>query len=470
MQLANVVAARTRAASSLDPEPLVACLGAMAPKERVPGVVMMSGRLPCGPLGISVRRLQEHVRRHVPHGEGPGLSVLHAAEGLQSIRGRRGMGAEKRLERARTLFEAATREESDFLLKLAANRLRSPTVDRLVVQAIATAGALDPALVWQAVQVSSDLAATAKAAFGEGEAGLQALVAETKPGARRDPELEAMILEYPDNPDAAAVYGDWLLQHDQPHGHLIAAVVVPVRAEQRKRAWSKALKRFVRQEGLGSELFERLVDSSVSEWRHGFLRRLWLPGQTTHAPDLAEAVLRLLGGSVAMGLNTLGVDIDEVITIPRLPALAALHRLRLDIHSTPACLDLTELSIHPELRHLQLAGSLEFADRDLSGIRSLSIDRLDLQGTYDLSPLAGVDLTTVVLLQANHVDLRPLVALPALRTLGWGQRRSPDVELVSQLAHLEELYLRHRPSAALATWAASRKITIGRLEAVLSDP
>ncbi|MEN0068469.1 MAG: hypothetical protein AAGA48_40485 [Myxococcota bacterium] len=467
MRLQDLVQARVRALRSLDTAPLAACLSQMSPRERVPGVMLLSGRLPDGPIGLSVGRLHEFIRRHALHREGAGLSLLHAIEGLRAVRGRRGMGAEKRLARARELFEVATRDESDFLIKLVANQLRAPTFDRLLVEAIATTGDLDPALVWQAVQCSHDFAATAKAAFGSGEAGLEALVAETRPGTRRDPELESMVMEAPENADVAAVYGDWLLQNGQPHGALVAAAVVPVRAEQRKRAWSKALKRFARQEGLGTELYERLLDPAVATWRHGFLRRLWIPGQTLFAPDLAEAVLRLLAGSAAALLETLALDIDEVVPLHRVPTLPSLARLRLDLHPTAGRLQLTVLRQHTRLRHLQLEGSLPLHDRDLSGVHDLELSRLDLKGTYDLAPLAGAPLETIVLASANHVGLGPLASLPRLRVLGWGQNRSPDVRALAGIPTLKAIHLRDRPSVELRQWAERRGVALLRYATLL---
>ena len=470
MRLTDLIAARSQALRTLRTRPLVACIESLGPRERVPGILMLSGRLPCGPIGISVRRLQEHVRRQALHGEGPGLSVLHATEGLLAIRGRRGMGAEKRLEHATTLFRATTRDEGDFLIRLMGKQLRAANVDRLIVQSIATSGGLDPALVWEAVQCSHDLGATARAAFGGGEGGLRALVAETKPGTRRDAELEAMVLEAPDDPEIAAVYADWLLEHGQPHGPLVAAAVVPSRAEQRKRAWSKALKQFVRSEGLGPELLDRLGDASVAEWHNGFLRRLWLPGQTIFAPDLAEAVLRLLESSASTCLEILGLDVDQVVPPSRIPALPLLAMLRLDLHPTLERLDLTELRIHPRLRHLQLEGSLALRRRDLSGVHQLRLERLDLKGTYDLAPLVGSSLETVVLSSANHVDPSPLARLPRLRVLGWGQRRSPPVRFVASLPHLRVLHLRERPSAELAAWARRLDVEILRFSALFDSP
>ncbi len=469
MRLAELIAARGDALRRLSPTPLARCLHAMSGRERVPGLLVMSGRLPCGPLGISVRRLQEHAGRASSR-EGGGVSVLQATEGLRAVRGRRGMGAEKRLAQARTLFAATTREEADFLVKLAGNQLRAPSLDRLVVQAIAATCDLDPALVWQAVQCSHDLGACARAAFGTGESGLRALVARTRPGTRRDAELEALVLEDIDDPERAAVYGDWLLQASQPHGALVAAAVVPHRAEQRKRAWSKALKRFVRQEGLGSELYDRLTDPAVSTWRHGFLRRFWIPGQTVFAPDLAEAVLRLLGGSASTCLEVLGIDVDEVVPLHRIPALPSLTMLRLDLHPTAGPLDLASLRVHPRLRHLRLEGSLSLAERDLSGVHELQLERLDLKGTYDLSPLVGSELRTVVLSSANHVELAPLSAVPGLRVLGWGQRRSPDVRFVASLGSLEALHLRDRPSTELRALCERRDVALLRFETLLSSP
>jgi len=464
VRLVELIAARADALRRLSPSPLVASFEAMSGRERAPGVMMASGRLPCGPIGLGLRRLHEALRQAPRHGEGPGLSVLQTAEGLVAVRGRRGMGAERRLERARELFSASTKREASFLVELIGSQLRSPTLDRLVVQAIAEAGGLDPALVWQAVQCSHDLGASVRAAFGAGERGLLALVAEARPGTRREPELEAMVLEDPDDPDLAAVYGDWLLQHGQPHGPLVAAAVVPSRAEQRKRAWSKALKRFVRHEGLGPELQEWLGDDGVCEWCNGFLRRLWLPGQTVFAPDVAEAVLRLLASSAAACLQVLALDVDEVVPIRRIPPLPALTMLRLDLHPSAGRIDLGELAVHPRLEHLRLEGSLPTADRDLSGVHDLGLRRLDLKGTYDLSPLAGAPLDTVVLSSANHVDLRPLVHLPRLRVLGWGQRRAPDVGIVQQLATLEALHLRDRPSTELRAWAEARGVAVLRYD------
>ncbi|MEM6930914.1 MAG: hypothetical protein AAF602_28525, partial [Myxococcota bacterium] len=146
MHLTELIVARRHATRRVSPDPLVAALAAMDARERVSGVLMLSGRLPCGPLGISVARLQEHVRRHPPPRVGPGLSILHATEGLKAIRGRRGMGAEKRLAKAEGLFQSGTPDDADFLLKLAQGSLRAPSFDRLVVQAIASVGDLEPAL------------------------------------------------------------------------------------------------------------------------------------------------------------------------------------------------------------------------------------------------------------------------------------------------------------------------------------
>lgn len=112
-------------------------------------------------------------------------------------------------------------------------------------------------------------------------------------------ELEAAILENPDDDSAYLVYADWLLARDDPRGQLIMLQHEADEADgSRKRTLQRSAKALLDQHAayfLGPLPAVRCTHQLI--WRYGYVRRLaleWNEGRRRPAPDALEVLARIL--------------------------------------------------------------------------------------------------------------------------------------------------------------------------------
>ena len=134
-------------------------------------VGLLSGAPRQGKIGIGYAALRE--ARQVSPAATPTLTLAEidaALDRLLEVRGKGTAAARARL--LHELFAHATADEQDFLVRLLLGELRQGALEGLMIEAIAKASALPVDDVRRAVMMAGDTGTVAKAALGEGQAGL----------------------------------------------------------------------------------------------------------------------------------------------------------------------------------------------------------------------------------------------------------------------------------------------------------
>ena len=175
MELQDIVGTSGRVAATTGRrakiELLASCLSRAAPDWVEAAVGLLSGAPRQGKIGIGYAALRE--ARHVPPAATPTLTLAEldaALDRLLEVRGK-GTGA-ARARLLQELFARATADEQDFLVRLLLGELRQGALEGLMIEAIAKASALPLDDVRRAVMMAGDTGTVAKAALGEGRAGL----------------------------------------------------------------------------------------------------------------------------------------------------------------------------------------------------------------------------------------------------------------------------------------------------------
>lgn len=174
MPLAAVVQASQRAAQTgsriAKRDALAACLRTAAPDEVAIAVAFLCGDTLQGRIGIGFATLAP--LRGAPAAQATlGLREVDAA--LQRIATTSGKGsAAERATQLRALFERATAEEQDFLLRLLLGELRQGALEGVMLDAIAAAAGLPLADLRRAAMLAGSLPEVARVALTEGAAGL----------------------------------------------------------------------------------------------------------------------------------------------------------------------------------------------------------------------------------------------------------------------------------------------------------
>jgi DNA ligase-1 len=107
------------------------------------------------------------------HAEAPTLTLSEVDATLARLAATKGKGsAAGRNALLRQLFERATAEEQDFLLRLLVGELRQGALEGVMIEAIAAAAGVPVAVVRRAAMLTGSVRAAARAAFAEGAAGL----------------------------------------------------------------------------------------------------------------------------------------------------------------------------------------------------------------------------------------------------------------------------------------------------------
>jgi DNA ligase 1 len=175
MQLHEIVETSRRVAATaarrIKIELLASCLARCEPAWVETAVGALSGAPRHGKIGIGYAAL--HAARSAPAAATPTLTLADldiALDRLLEVRGK-GAGAE-RARLLHELFARATTEEQDFLVRLLTGELRQGALEGLMAEAVAKASGLPLDEVRRAVMMAGDIGTVAKAALGEGQAGL----------------------------------------------------------------------------------------------------------------------------------------------------------------------------------------------------------------------------------------------------------------------------------------------------------
>lgn len=174
-QLAEVAAASRQVAQTASRlgkiQELASCLRRLAPEEIPIAIAFLSGETRQGKLGIAYAGLQS-VRGRAPQSQ-PSLTLqdVDAAFSALAAMSGKGVGA-LRVERLAALFDRATAEEQDFLVRLIAGELRQGALKGLMLEAVAAAAAVPVAGVRRAAMSAGGLSEVASVALTEGADGL----------------------------------------------------------------------------------------------------------------------------------------------------------------------------------------------------------------------------------------------------------------------------------------------------------
>ncbi|MET0281991.1 MAG: ATP-dependent DNA ligase [Steroidobacteraceae bacterium] len=150
---------------------IAAFLVTVAPAEVAVAVLYLAGALPQGRIGITYKSLR--TAGDVTPATAASLQIADVDLRLRLLEAMTGSGSAARRQAAlHDLFAAATAAEQDFLLRLLAGELRQGALDGVMIDAVATAAQLPPALVRRAAMYAPDLGRIAEVAMGAGVAGL----------------------------------------------------------------------------------------------------------------------------------------------------------------------------------------------------------------------------------------------------------------------------------------------------------
>ncbi len=150
---------------------LAACLRRAEPEDIETAVALLAGeprpRSIGRRIGLGPAALRVEVR------PGPGLALAEVDAALEAIARTAGAGsAAERARRVRELLGRASGEEQDFLIRALLGALRQGAVEGLMVEAVAAAAEVPLGEVRRALMVCGNLGEVARAALGEGRAGL----------------------------------------------------------------------------------------------------------------------------------------------------------------------------------------------------------------------------------------------------------------------------------------------------------
>lgn len=149
-------------------------LGRIPPEEAPVAVAYLSGELPEGPVGVGPATLDDVLP--VPPAERATLTLRDVARAFDELRAIEGAGSrERRKERLRRLFGAATAAEQRFLAHLLLGELRQGAGRGLVVEALAEASGVRSERIREAVMLEGDAGAVARKALGGGPEALEEL-------------------------------------------------------------------------------------------------------------------------------------------------------------------------------------------------------------------------------------------------------------------------------------------------------
>jgi DNA ligase-1 len=148
----------------------------LAPDEIGPAVSFLSGDLPQGRIGVGWSTIS---RISSGSAAAPVLEIADVVRFLDEVLTTVGVGSSaQRSSRIAAFFARATAAEADFLGRLLVGELRQGALAGVMSDAVARAAEVAPAAVRRAAMLTGDLAAAARIALAEGEAGLAAVALE----------------------------------------------------------------------------------------------------------------------------------------------------------------------------------------------------------------------------------------------------------------------------------------------------
>ena len=142
---------------------IAACLRALAPEEIDIVLPWLSGDLRQGKLALGYSTLKAATGSPAPTQSLTVQDVDGAFEALKSVKGKGSAAA--RQARLRELFEKATAEEQDFLLRLIVGELRQGALEGVMLEAVATASGLPAADIRRAATHAGGISQVARAAL-----------------------------------------------------------------------------------------------------------------------------------------------------------------------------------------------------------------------------------------------------------------------------------------------------------------
>ena len=174
MLLATVADASRKAAATgsrlAKRDAVAACLRAVRGDEVEIVVAWLAGETRQGRIGLRWAKLAALQGAAATQ---PSLTLPGVDAALARIAATTGKGSNAARDALlRALFERATADEQDFLLRLLTGELRQGALEGVMVEAIAAAGGLPPADVRRAAMLVGNLPAVARAALTEGAAAL----------------------------------------------------------------------------------------------------------------------------------------------------------------------------------------------------------------------------------------------------------------------------------------------------------
>jgi DNA ligase-1 len=167
---AAVAATRARTAKATA---VADALRAAGPGEVGPVAAWLAGELPQGRVGVGWRTLSRALPDPAP---APSLTVAAVDSALTALAATTGTGAAARREALLgEVLSAATADEQRFLVRLLGGELRQGALEGVLLDAVATAAEVPPAVVRRAAMLTGRLDETAATALTGGEAALAAV-------------------------------------------------------------------------------------------------------------------------------------------------------------------------------------------------------------------------------------------------------------------------------------------------------
>ena len=147
------------------------CLRALDPDEVEIAIPYLSGDIRQGKLALGYATLQSAMGNPAP---APALTLSDVDSAFQHLKNIKGKGAAiSRQQSLKALFEKATAEEQDFLLRLIVGELRQGALEGVMLEAVAAAAGLPPAEVRRAATFAGGVAPIARAALSGGSKALE---------------------------------------------------------------------------------------------------------------------------------------------------------------------------------------------------------------------------------------------------------------------------------------------------------
>jgi DNA ligase-1 len=177
MQLAEIVDVSQRVAATSGRKAkidlLAGLLKRLTPDEVELAASYLGGQLPQGKIGLGWAAIRD-VRASAAAAGEASLALLDVDRAFDAITKASGAGsAAERKRQLGALWARATAEEGDFLARLVLGELRQGALEGVLIEAIARAADLAPALVRRAAMLAGELPKVARAALVEGAAGLE---------------------------------------------------------------------------------------------------------------------------------------------------------------------------------------------------------------------------------------------------------------------------------------------------------